>query len=116
VKQLYLARDVTISRPCSGSFTTIHGIPCYHEIRLQKQLKHKITKHDFHKHWHFVQPVSAPQDGEAAEVLPPPPPSLPASQPNIFAPHVVKEDISLAKERFDQRIKTLLTMRHCEAL
>jgi hypothetical protein len=87
VKQLYLARDIAIGRPCSGSFTTIYDIPCYHEIRLQKQLKRRITKHEFHKHWHFVRPVSAPQDGEAAE-LPPPPPLPPQS--NIFAPHVVK--------------------------
>ena len=47
----------------------------------------EVTKHDFHKHWHFVRPVSAPQDGEAAELpsLPPPRPL-----PNIFAPHVVQ--------------------------
>jgi len=37
VKQLYLARDVTVDGPCSG-FTTIYNIPCYHGIRLLKQL------------------------------------------------------------------------------
>ena len=37
VKQLYLARDVTVDGPCSGSFTTIYNIPCYHDIHLLKQ-------------------------------------------------------------------------------
>jgi hypothetical protein len=67
VKQLYLARDLTADGPCSGSFTTIHNIPCYHHIRILKEFNRKVTKDDFHKHWHFVRPVGAPQDGEAAE-------------------------------------------------
>jgi hypothetical protein len=44
VKQLYLAREVTVNGPCSGRFTTIHGIPCYHHIRLLKELNRKATK------------------------------------------------------------------------
>lgn len=87
VKQLYLARDVTVDGHCSGSFTTIHNIPCYHHIRLLKQFNRKVTRHDFHKHWHFVRPVNTPQDGEATEL---PPSSPPPSRPNIFAPHVVR--------------------------
>ena len=79
VKQLYLARDGR----CSGSFTT-HNILC---IRLLKQFNRKVTRHDFHKHWHFVRPVNTPQDGEAAELPPSPPPP---PRPNIFAPHVVR--------------------------
>ena len=44
VKQLYLARDVTADGHCSGSFTTIHNIPCYHHIRLLKQFNRKVTR------------------------------------------------------------------------
>ena len=47
VKQLYLARDVTVDGPCSGSFTTIYNIPCYHDIRLLKQFSvGKLTHND----------------------------------------------------------------------
>ncbi|KAN0075974.1 hypothetical protein V8E54_007244 [Elaphomyces granulatus] len=49
----------------------------------------EVTKHDFHKHWHFVRAVSAPQDGEAAELLPPFH-LLDRFPTNIFAPHVVR--------------------------
>jgi hypothetical protein len=90
VNQLYLTRDVTVIGPCSGSFTTIYGIPCYHHIRLLKELNRKVTKHDLHKHWYFERPVNVPQDGEAVELPPPPPPPPPPPLANIFAPHTVK--------------------------
>jgi hypothetical protein len=47
-------------------------------------LKVKVTKHHFHKHWHFVRPIHTTEDGEQIE-LPALPPALPA--PRIFAPH-----------------------------
>ena len=90
VQQLLLAKDeVTNNKPCSGSFETIHGIPCYHTLREIKRLKTKVTKAKFHKHWHFERPVSSVEDGEAMELVPPSSPEPVTTSPRIFAPRKV---------------------------
>jgi hypothetical protein len=55
VKQLYLAKDGVNNTLCSGDFEAIYGIPCCHSLREMKLLKVKVTKHHFHKHWHFEE-------------------------------------------------------------
>ena len=80
VQQLHLARDTLVDKPCTSSFERIHGIPCYHTIRVIERLELTITRTDFHKHWHFNRP------GEAIQL---PPPPVPPQRPNIFPPHVV---------------------------
>jgi hypothetical protein len=78
VKQLHLAKDELRVNPCSGSFMSIHGIPCYHIIRDLQQYQEQITRRHFHYHWHFERPNQ----------LTLPPPSA-APGPSIFPPHVV---------------------------
>ncbi|KAI9912015.1 hypothetical protein PsorP6_008975 [Peronosclerospora sorghi] len=74
--------DLVYNKSCGGAFTQIYGIPCYHEIRNRKRLSVKITKDDFHPHWHFERPFNGKALG-----LPEPP--LPPPGPVIFKPHFV---------------------------
>ena len=83
VEQLALAKENTHNKPCSSAFTTVHGIPCYHEIRTREPLHLKITKNDFHSHWHFQRQLN----GRPIR-LPPPPQQQP--QPIIFEPNIVR--------------------------
>ena len=54
VEQLTFAKDEVVhNKPCSSAFTTVYGIPCYHELRSRQRLGLKITKDDFHQYWHF---------------------------------------------------------------
>lgn len=66
VQQLHLAKDTLVDKPCTSSFERIHGIPCYHTIRVIERLELTITRTDFHKHWHFNRP------GEAIQLPPHP--------------------------------------------
>ena len=85
VKQLYLARDEVVNnKPCTGNFEAIHGIPCYHTLRLMKSLNSIVRMEDFHCHWYFERPQV--DDNEPLQL--PDPPAPPAG-PAIFAPRKV---------------------------
>jgi len=46
-------------KPCSGSFTTIYGLPCRHKCMERIQSRTGLTIDDFHSHWHWnwlIQP------------------------------------------------------------
>src|SRR5947209_259518 len=92
VDQLTFAKDELSHKPCSGVFTQIHGIPCYHEIRDRKRLSIKITKDEFHPHWRFERP----SNGEALGL---PNPPLEQQGPVVFKPYIV---ISRGRKRKDK--------------
>ncbi|KAI9914672.1 hypothetical protein PsorP6_006828 [Peronosclerospora sorghi] len=81
-QRIYAKDDIVYNKSCGGAFTQIYGIPCHHEIRNRKRLSVKITKEDFHPHWHFERPFNGKALG-----LPEPPLAPPG--PVIFKPHVV---------------------------
>jgi len=66
----------------------IFGASCEAGERCYVPSTGPVTKHDFHKHCHFVRPVSGSQERKQLSYHAPLPPSPPL--PNIFAPHVVQ--------------------------
>ena len=89
VSQLFIMIDkVAVIKPCTGSFEIIHQIPCHHTLRSYAGHKRKVTKEDFHQHWHYKSGL--------------PPPRSPSPRPTIFAPHVVR---TRGRPRDDQSIR-----------
>lgn len=89
VSQLFIMIDkVAVIKPCTGSFEIIHQIPCHHTLRSYASHKRKVTKEDFHQHWHYKSGL--------------PPPRSPSPRPTIFAPHVVR---TRGRPRDDQSIR-----------
>jgi hypothetical protein len=40
-------------KPCTGSFKSIYGVPCYHSILTVDATGRTLTEDDFHLRWHF---------------------------------------------------------------
>jgi len=39
--------------PCSGHFTQVYGIPCWHELKALRTVNRKLTANDFHSFYRF---------------------------------------------------------------
>jgi hypothetical protein len=49
-------------QPCTGTFTTIMGLPCIHRYNQAKQSQTSFIVDDFHPQWHWIQPTRGPID------------------------------------------------------
>jgi hypothetical protein len=70
----------------STSSSSVFRMPCYHTLRVMKQLNSKVDRSSFHSHWHFERLVNSAESGEGIEL---PQPSLEPAGPSVFAPHKV---------------------------
>ena len=66
--------------PCSGHFTQVYGIPCWHELKALRTAERKLTTNDFHSFYHFER-INQPDILKSAR------PPLPG--PTILPPNVI---------------------------
>lgn len=80
-KLLRLHEDDESPPPCTGSLRQVYGVPCWHELHHIRALKLQLDAGHFDSFHHFAR---LEQTGFLRIPTPPP-----ASEPVIFAPHVV---------------------------
>jgi len=78
-EQMELLSKPTLT-PCSGLFTSSHGLPCAHELKRLLGIQEVLLLNHFHPHWHLkrsqqpqeliLQPLRSVQEIERVSTIP----------------------------------------------